>query len=182
MPTLPTLRLRLVRKSDSALLNELATPEVSGEWDSFDDPPEEMLRGSHYGGGSRIIELLDGTEIGAVTWIQIPYGPNRRSLAWSIGITVLVAHRGHHYGAAAQRLLAEELLNKSDANRVQADTDVGNLAEQRSLEYAGFSREGVLRGAQWRRGTWNDRVMYGFLRREVSANDTIRRQLHPPLN
>lgn len=166
MTTLPTLRLRPAHDSDAGLLKELATDEVAGEWDSFDDPPEELLKGAHYSGGSRIIELLDGTAIGEVTWIQIPYGPNKRSLAWSIGVTVLVAHRGHRYGAAAQRLLAEELLNESDANRVQADTDVGNLAEQRSLEYAGFSREGVIRGAQWRRGTWNDRVMYSFLRGE----------------
>jgi RimJ/RimL family protein N-acetyltransferase len=67
-------------------------------------------------------------------------------------------------GAAAQRLLADQLLSQSGANRVEADTDVGNIAEQRALERAGFTREGVVRGAQWRRGAWHDRVLYGRLR------------------
>jgi RimJ/RimL family protein N-acetyltransferase len=164
---LPTLRLRSVVENDTALLLALAAPEVAGEWDSFDDPPEAMISGAHYGGGTNIVELPGETAVGAVSWIQVPYGPNRRSLAWSIGITILPSFRSHHYGAAAQRLLAQELFARSDANRVQADTDVGNVAEQRSLEHAGFTREGVLRGAQWRRGTWHDRVLYSLLRDDL---------------
>ena len=39
-----------------------------------------------------------------------------------------------------------------------------NVVEQRALEGAGFSREGVLRGAQWRRGEWHDLVSYARLR------------------
>ena len=166
---LPALRLRSFRDTDAALRVELGRPEVTGEWDSFDDPPEAMLSDAHYGGGGKIAELLDGTAIGSVSWIQIPYGPNQRSLAWSIGIVVLVEYRGRHYGASAQRLLAEELFERSDANRVQADTDVENLAEQRSLEYAGFTRDGVIRGAQWRRRAWHDRVIYGLLRGDVKT-------------
>lgn len=92
------------------------------------------------------------------------YGPNRRSLAWNVGITILPAFRGRRIGAAAQRCLAEELFTKSDANRVVADTDVANVAEQRSLERAGFEREGIARGAQWRQGAWHDRVIYSRLR------------------
>jgi aminoglycoside 6'-N-acetyltransferase len=50
--------------------------------------------------------------------------------------------------------------------RVQATTDVTNVAEQRALERAGFSREGVLRQAQFRAGAWHDLVMYSKLRDE----------------
>jgi RimJ/RimL family protein N-acetyltransferase len=45
-----------------------------------------------------------------------------------------------------QRLLVEYLLATTLANRLQAITDVENLAEQRALERIGFRREGVLRG------------------------------------
>jgi RimJ/RimL family protein N-acetyltransferase len=38
--------------------------------------------------------------------------------------------------------------------------------EQRALEKAGFTREGVLRQAQWRSGGWHDQVMYSKLRGE----------------
>ncbi len=164
---LPRVVLRDPRDTDAELLRELSSPEVLGEWDSFDDDPDEMLSGALYGGGTKIVEIDDATSVGSVSWIQVPYGPNLRSLAWSIGITILPQFRGRHLGAAAQRHLALELLQMSDSNRVQADTDVGNIAEQRSLERAGFIREGVARGAQWRSGQWHDRVVFGLLRSDA---------------
>jgi RimJ/RimL family protein N-acetyltransferase len=161
---LPRVRFREIAGEDKGFLSMLNNPEVEGVWNTFDDPPEERLNGSKYGGGARIVELPDGTPIGLVSWIQIPHGPNRRSLAWNVGITILPSHRGRHLGAAAQRAIADELFALSVANRVVAETDIGNIAEQRSLERAGFSREGVARGAQWRNGTWNDGVVYSRLR------------------
>jgi RimJ/RimL family protein N-acetyltransferase len=161
---LPIVHFREVRDGDESLLAELESPEVEGEWNTFDDPEESMLNGAHCGGGRLIVQLEDDSAIGLVTWIQIPYGPNRRSLAWNIGITILPAFRGRRIGAAAQRSLAKRLFATSDANRIVADTDVGNIAEQRSLERAGFVAEGVARGAQWRRGVWHDRVIYSLLR------------------
>lgn len=161
---LPAVRLRAILDDDKEFLSTLSTPEAEGEWSTFEDPPDERVDGSHYGGGARIVELLDGTQVGIVSWIQIPHGPNRRSLAWNIGVTVSLAHRGHHFGAAAQRAIADELLAMSDANRVMAETDIGNIAEQRSLERAGFTRDGVAREAQWRNGVWHDCVIYSRVR------------------
>jgi RimJ/RimL family protein N-acetyltransferase len=46
---------------------------------------------------------------------------------------------------------------------------VANIAEQRALEWAGFTREGVLRGACFRAGAWRDMVMYSVLRAEVAS-------------
>jgi RimJ/RimL family protein N-acetyltransferase len=162
--TLPPIQLRDVRDDDDKLIAELSTPEVEGEWNTFDDAPEDRLRGSNYNGGRMIVETVDGTRVGLVTWIQIPHGPNRRSLAWNIGITILPQYRGHRIGSAAQRALADHLLSHSDSNRVMADTDIGNIAEQVSLERAGFTREGVARGAQWRQGAFHDRVIFSRLR------------------
>ena len=164
---LPHVVLVAPRESDTDFLDLLDSPEVAGQWDSFDDPAKEFLDFRSYAGGKRIVELADVTRVGSVSWIQIPYGPNARSLAWSIGITIHPDFRGRHLGAAAQRQLAEMLLDLSDANRVQADTDVDNVAEQRSLERAGFTREGVARQAQWRRGSWHDRIVYSLLREEA---------------
>ena len=56
------------------------------------------------------------------------------------------------------------LLGASDVNRVEATTDVENYPEQRSLEKAGFVREGVARGSQWRGGAFHDMVTYSRLR------------------
>ncbi len=51
-------------------------------------------------------------------------------------------------------------------HRVEAHTDVQNLAEQRALEKAGFTREGVTRQAQWRGGALHDGYLYSVLRSE----------------
>ena len=45
-----------------------------------------------------------------------------------------------------------------------------NVAEQRALERAGFTREGVLRHTQLRAGRWRDNVIYSVLRAEVSLD------------
>ena len=52
-------------------------------------------------------------------------------------------------------------------NRIEAQTDVDNIAEQRSLEKAGFVREGTARGAQFRAGAYHDLVTYSILRGET---------------
>ena len=49
-------------------------------------------------------------------------------------------------------------------NRVEAHTDVENIAEQRALAKAGFTREGTTRGAQWRDGDYHDGYLYSILR------------------
>ncbi len=73
-------------------------------------------------------------------------------------------HAGQGLGTEAQRLLAEFLFATYDLNRVEASTDVENLPEQRSLEKAGFVREGIQRGAQFRAGAYHDLVTYSRLR------------------
>ena len=54
-------------------------------------------------------------------------------------------------------------------HRIQADTEVANIPEQRALEKAGFTREGVLRGIGWRDGAWRDGVTYSILRTDPPA-------------
>ena len=76
--------------------------------------------------------------------------------------------RGRGIGTAAQRLLAEHLFATTSVHRVEAGTDVTNVAEQRALEKAGFTREGVLRGAQYRAdGSHHDLVSYAVLRTDL---------------
>jgi RimJ/RimL family protein N-acetyltransferase len=88
-------------------------------------------------------------------------------VAWRIGITIVPEHRRRGYGAAAQRGLADQLFATTEANRVEADTDVTNLAEQRALERAGFVRESVVKAAQYRGADYHDLVLYRVLRHEL---------------
>jgi RimJ/RimL family protein N-acetyltransferase len=73
-------------------------------------------------------------------------------------------NRGRGHGAEAQRQLAAYLFAHIRVERLEASTDVDNLAEQRALERAGFAREGILRSAQFRDGAFHDLVLYSRLR------------------
>ncbi len=112
---------------------------------------------------------VQGVAVGSVTWHWVAYGPGGGSRCPNLGIGLLPPHRGHGYGTQAQRLLADLFFRSLNLNRVEASTDVTNRPEQRSLEKAGFTREGVLRGAQWRNGAHHDLVTYSVLRSEWEA-------------
>jgi RimJ/RimL family protein N-acetyltransferase len=113
-------------------------------------------------GGELLIARKDGTAVGIVQCHRVRYGPH--SPALNIGIEVAFDQRGHGYGAEAQRLLADYLLYVFPIGRVEASTDVENIPEQRALEKAGFTREGVARAASWRGDRWHDMVVYSRVR------------------
>ena len=93
------------------------------------------------------VVLAEGVPVGDVSRIPVFNGPRYLCTAWNIGITLLRTVRRAGIGRLAQRLLVEHLFASTDLDRVQASTDVDNIAEQRALEGAGLHREGVLRGA-----------------------------------
>lgn len=135
-------------------------PDESSPWDDWDDDwlPDDEQPQQH-----RAAVVLDGAIIGTMSWHAVPYGPTRGSRAWSMGIALTPTARGQGLGTLAQRMLSDYLLQS--AHRVEASTDVDNHAEQHSLERAGFTREGVLRGAQYRAdGLHHDLVMYARTR------------------
>ena len=116
-------------------------------------------------GGTLLVEA-GGELAGDVGWRAVSYGQPPWSTAFEIGISLVPALRGRGVGTVAQRLLAGYLFEHTTVHRVQATTDVTNVAERKALEKAGFVREGVLRGAQWRGGAWHDLVTYSLLRGE----------------
>lgn len=116
--------------------------------------------------GNLLIITATDEPAGTVSYRVVHHGPMVSNRSYQIGITVAPAYRRRGYGAEAQRLLAAYLFATYPIERVEAETDVTNAAEQRALERAGFTREGVLRRAQFRHGAWHDLVMYSVLRGE----------------
>jgi RimJ/RimL family protein N-acetyltransferase len=115
---------------------------------------------------SLLIIVAAGESVGCVSWL----GRGRPGQQhWEIGISLRPEARGKGYGPEAERLLVRYLFEHTLANRVQAVTEVDNVAAQRSLEKAGFTREGVLRGYSFRAGSWRDEVMYSVLRSDVGG-------------
>lgn len=117
------------------------------------------------GGILAVADESDGL-VGDVSWRVAVNGPPPFGNCWNIGIWIAPQARGRGHGSAAQRLLAEHLFAQGSYERVEASTEAGNLAEQKALEKAGFTREGVLRRACFRDGEWRDMVIYSKLRGE----------------
>ena len=111
----------------------------------------------------------DGELVGVVSWVWQRWGPNAGSRNPMIGVWLEAAHRGRGHGTEAQRQLVELFFRHTPVNRVEAHTDVDNVAEQRALEKVGMTREGTTRGAQWRNGAFRDGYSYSVLRAEWGA-------------
>jgi RimJ/RimL family protein N-acetyltransferase len=166
------VRLRDVTLADADLLDGWAQEGPQSEFSDLGQEPQPLprdvlaagpLRNEH--NGVLIVErLADGRILGTVGWHRVNYGPSPWSDAWNFGIELRPEARGRGYGSEAQRLLADFLFDTYDLHRVEASTDVENVAEQRALEKAGFVREGIQRGAQFRAGTYHDLVTYARLR------------------
>ncbi|MFC4853326.1 GNAT family N-acetyltransferase [Actinophytocola glycyrrhizae] len=116
-----------------------------------------------------VLDATTGDLLGGVSWHAVDYGGTVSCSAWNIGIGLLPEARGRGIGTIAQRMLVEHLMATTELDRVEASTDVENVAEQRALEKAGFRREGVLRGAQLRGGVRRDLVHYGLVRSDLGA-------------
>ena len=115
--------------------------------------------------------LPDDSLIGIASW----EANNRGGAAggcYEIGLALLPGYRGRGLGTAAQRLLVEHLFTYTLAHRVEAQTDADNIAEHKALERIGFRQEGLLRGARFRRGMWQDMVIYAILRDDFLPPDS----------
>lgn len=161
--------LRPPSEDDLAMLEELTQdPEQAGEFDWFGwFDRRRWRRGWDENGllgpdGGTLIVVSGGDRLGLVIWRKHQTTP--AGYCWEIGIALLPRARGRGYGTQAQRLLARYLFAHTTVHRIWAGTEADNIAEQRALEKAGFTREGVIRGAGWRDGTWRDGVIYSLLR------------------
>jgi RimJ/RimL family protein N-acetyltransferase len=169
------VELRPVTEDDLPVIDQLTNdPEGTGphEWYGWRDPHlyrhrwhENGLLGSA-AGTLMVVHRLD--VLGFVNWHQVPTG--ELSYCWEIGIRMAPEARGRGFGTHAQLLVVRYLFTHTQANRIQAVTEITNLAEQRALEKAGFSREGVMRGVGFRDGRWRDAVLYSVLRHEVDLD------------
>jgi len=166
--------LRPVGEDDLPVMEELTwDPAVASEFAQYGwFDPQRWRRGWDenrlLGADGGVLMVVCGDErLGFVNWRRKVATP--AAFHWEIGIALLPAAQGRGYGTEAHRLLTRYLFAHTTAHRIEAATEVGNVAEQRALEKAGFTREGVLRGTGWRDGAWRDGVLYSLLRTDPAG-------------
>nr|HET6904650.1 GNAT family protein [Ktedonobacteraceae bacterium] len=168
--------LRIVNQVDLPLLESLENdPAYNSEFNSFGLHgagflekrfAEDGLMSARHGTLLIVTNSPSDTVVGTVSYHQTGYGPNEASRVYNIGISLVATQRGKGYGTEAQRLLTAYLFSTYPVMRVEASTDIENIPEQRALEKAGFTRDGVMRQSQWRNGGWHDIIVYSKLRGE----------------
>ena len=171
--TIERVTLRPVAEDDLPVMEHFLTnPEAASpfQWFGWWDPgrwrrewAENGLLGDDRGS---LMVLRDDERLGFVGFRKV--WPARNTFYWSIGILLVPEARGKGAGTEAQRELVRYLFAYTVAERVEADTESGNIAEQRALEKAGFTREGVHRSVVFRDGQWRDGVRYGILRSDLA--------------
>jgi [ribosomal protein S5]-alanine N-acetyltransferase len=165
------LGLRAFAAADLDFLDRLCSdPEALGvfEFAGISDPRARRRRfeqDGYVGAESTAVAvvLADGTVAGIASWYRRERGVSPGSCL-EIGMALLPEHRGRGIGTAAHRMLVDYLLRFTTAHRLEAFTETGNVAEQKVLERAGFTREGVMRETFFRDGAWRDAVVYGLIR------------------
>ncbi len=165
--------LRPVAEDDLPVLERfLAEPETAApyQWFGWWDIGRWRRRWADnrlLGDESGLLMVVCGAErLGFVSWRKVPAAST--SFYWNMGIALLEEARGRGVGTEAQRQLVRYLFAHTTVVRVEADTETGNIAEQRALEKAGFTREGILRSVVFRDGQWRDGVRYSILRDDLT--------------
>ncbi|HEX3906383.1 MAG TPA: GNAT family protein [Mycobacteriales bacterium] len=168
-------RLRPLQLGDVDVLEaQYTNRDAAGEhnWFGFREPGMlrrhiESLETLRPERGQLAVVDDEGHVVGEVGWVKTFNGPPPNGDCWNLGIWIVPEHRGRGYGTEAQRLGAAYLFEHTMMERVEAGTELSNVAEQRALEKAGFTREGVLRRACFRGGAWQDMVVFSKLRGEA---------------
>jgi len=122
---------------------------------AFENNPFEMKR--------FIVEKKDGNKIGFVAHFNVLH-PMAKLL--EMGFILVPSERGKGYCTEAAKIMLDYLFLSKDTMRIQAVTDVRNLASQKVLEKAGFKKEGQMRKFAFIRGEWRDGYLYSILREE----------------
>jgi RimJ/RimL family protein N-acetyltransferase len=138
------------------------------DWGGFRDagaPARRFATDGYLGpdDGRLMVEVeAEQVAAGLVSWHANIYAGVAKH--WEIGIALLPEWRGRGIGWRAQAMLCDYLFCHTPAQRIQASTHPENVAEQKSLEKAGFQLEGVVRAAEFRAGQWRDGWLYSRLR------------------
>ena len=167
-----TVNLRIVEKEDLPLWGDMNNnPENFGEflWFPQQSRTEVEKRYDALTSDNKwfFIEKKDGTKIGGIVHFL------RGSL--EIGYSLVPDERRKGYCSEAVEIMVDYLFLSKDIPRIQAHTDIENVASQKVLEKAGFKKEGILRKESFFRGEWRSSCVYSILREEWKEPKILKR-------
>ena len=160
-----TVKLRVSEKEDLPLFMEwMNNPEFVGEYQPLIQRDrveiEKMLEGGPFEQKVFVVEKKDGTKIGYIGYSR-PYGT-----FFEIGYALMPNERSKGYGTEAIEIIVDYLFLSKETGRIQAQTDVRNVASLKVLEKAGFKKEGIVRNLGFMRGEYVDACLCSIIRED----------------
>ena len=157
-----------MEKEDLSLFAEWVNkPEFIGEYNPLRQLSRTEIEKSHekssFEQGEFIIEKKDGSKIGYV-WYFTTVHPAMKLV--EIGYFMVPSETGKGYCSEAAKIIVDYLFLSKDIVRIQAHTDLRNVASQKVLEKVGFRKEGTIRKSIFIRGEWRDAYLYSILRED----------------
>lgn len=158
------LTIRPVEERDLAFLQLAQTQGMRGSFQEAQMESMARLRSQWEKDGmlgeqfQMLMVELEGQPVGFVTAFFVREGMVR------VGIQLDENCRGQQVGSRAFALLRDYLLENFPLVRLEADTDVDNIAAQKMLERCGFRAEGVLRKYRFHHGSYHDSYLYSYIR------------------
>jgi len=158
------VNLRVMEKEDLPLVAKWANdPEFGDEYEPLEQVSYNEVEKWYDNLSSEekwfIIEKKDGNKIG-----QIFHSP--RGSHFVIGYKLLPSERNKGYCTEAVQIIVDYLFLSKNLVRIQAETNPRNIASQRVLEKAGFTKEGLVRRSNFIRGKWEDGLLYSIIKEE----------------
>jgi RimJ/RimL family protein N-acetyltransferase len=160
-----TVNLRIAEKEDLPLLFEWRNSlEFEGRYNpvAFQQSRIEFEKKYDSRGPDEtrfLIEKKDGSKIGHI-------GTHLFGGMLEIGCAIAPVERGHGYATEAVKIMVDYLFLFRNIVRIGSATHVENIASQKVLENAGFTREGTERKGIFVWGKWADLYTYSILREE----------------
>ncbi len=158
------LTIRPVEERDLAFLQLAQTQGMRGLFQEAQMESMARLRSQWEKDGmlgeqfQMLMVELEGQAVGFVTAFFVREGMVR------VGIQLDENCRGQRVSSRAFALLRDYLLENFPLVRLEADTDVDNIAAQKMLERCGFRAEGVLRKYRFHHGSYHDSYLYSYVR------------------
>lgn len=157
--------IRPLEENDIEVLYQIHSQDLRGEYQECQFESKVQLQKQFEKDGicseqyqSLFIEDLNGELIGTISLNFIRSGLVR------IGVVLAQEKRNANLGKEITKTITEYLFNNYPLVRIEAETDIENIAAQKVLEYAGFQKEGVLKSFRYHHGKYHDSVMYSNIR------------------
>ena len=104
-------------------------------------------------------ERSEGHVVGGISLTNVRRGVAQ---ACSVGYWIGAAHTRRGHASSALAAVSEFAFGQLHLNRIEAACMPGNMASLRTLERAGFRREGIARQYLRINGAWEDHVLFAL--------------------